>query len=468
MICSTSGLTSITYSFSSDYGNSIPSWGSIDSVNNILIFTPPVINTDTTYNFTIESYVPGNIKSYAINVIIQVDSCQVINCEVWVSGNKSKCSKCKLGYKVYSVDSSWIISEPSASAEAATIASQTTISTGIAASAATSLVSLTSPQGVWVTINQFQLLFILLLSGAFFPEDIVYYLTGMDFASFSFNFIPIKKGPVANWITNLLSFDLDNDYLSAIGLNSGSAIINNLSLISFILVILSFHMIYKVTFFIILKKFILKHSWLIKIKNFLYKFFTLKVYLRTLIESNQFLLIWWIYEINLMGRSTVSRNFSLTFAFLIYFLCIKFSIIIWFVTAKAMKSTQSKLLDYFEEVFDGMRNSKLAKWQTIINIFRTSFLVTFFLFGYNVWIITKIITLIIFQTLYLGFQIFARPIEQLKERILSLINEVLFLWLSITIIKFNNVSSWTSSAKYGFIWSITAINLLAWVLYIGK
>ena len=34
MICSISGSNSISYSFSADYGYSIPSWGSIDSENN--------------------------------------------------------------------------------------------------------------------------------------------------------------------------------------------------------------------------------------------------------------------------------------------------------------------------------------------------------------------------------------------------------------------------------------------------
>ena len=201
---------------------------------------------------------PGDTKSYSSSVTIQVDACQVSNWEVWVLSNTTKCSIWKSGYKVFSKDSTWIISEPSSNAHAATTTSQVTVAAGIGASTLASLISMTSPQGVWVTINQFQLLFILLLSGAFFPENIVSYLTGMDFASFSFNFIPIKKGPAVA-LSNWLSFGLKNDYLSAIGLNSGSAIINNLSLIAFILVIILFHLMYLITFFILFKKFILKH-----------------------------------------------------------------------------------------------------------------------------------------------------------------------------------------------------------------
>ena len=207
---------------------------------------------------------------------------------------------------------------------------------------------------------------------------------------------------------------------------------------------------------------------MINFRNYLYKLFTLKIYLRTILESNQFLLIWWVYEINLMGKSSASRYFSLVCAFILYIIWIKFTSIIGYVTIKVIRDSQWRLIYYFEEVFSGVRNTKFAKLYTIIRSLRTTLFVTFLLFWENTWIITKIAVLAVFQILYLAIMIFVQPIEQIKERILNIINEILFFWLAIILIKYNSVSSWTNSAQSGFIWSITATNMLAWAIYISK
>ena len=177
---STSGLVSISYSFSSANGNPIPSWGSIDSINNILIFTPPYITQDTNYVFTIESFAQGDIKSYSSSVFVQVDYWRASNCKVCKLGDTTKWSECSSGYKIYSSDSSWIEASVSSGAKAVSTTAQTSSVVSMGASSANSLLNLASPQGMWVTINQIQLIFILFLTGAYFPEDIQYYLSGIQ------------------------------------------------------------------------------------------------------------------------------------------------------------------------------------------------------------------------------------------------------------------------------------------------
>ena len=224
LTCLSSGSTTITYTFSSIYGNTVPSWGSINSTSNTLVFSPPAVTQDTTYNFTVATYVSGNVNTYYQSAFIQVDACLVSNWYVWVSGDTSKWSQWNSGYQVYFKDSSWVVSTVSSAAEASTVSTVTLTSIGMASVIATSIISLTSPQGIWISINEFQLLLLLLLTGAYFPSNISYYLTGVSFSSFSFNFIPVIKSPGPNYLKSWLDFNLNNDYLSDIGLNSGSSV----------------------------------------------------------------------------------------------------------------------------------------------------------------------------------------------------------------------------------------------------
>eukprot|EP00345_Euplotes_harpa_P003683 CAMPEP_0168330820 /NCGR_PEP_ID=MMETSP0213-20121227/7968_1 /TAXON_ID=151035 /ORGANISM="Euplotes harpa, Strain FSP1.4" /LENGTH=126 /DNA_ID=CAMNT_0008334483 /DNA_START=106 /DNA_END=486 /DNA_ORIENTATION=- len=53
--CSVSGSSTITVEFSSDQGNLVPSWGSVDLVNSKLKFSIPDSSTDKTYTFTLKT-----------------------------------------------------------------------------------------------------------------------------------------------------------------------------------------------------------------------------------------------------------------------------------------------------------------------------------------------------------------------------------------------------------------------------
>ena len=272
------------------------------------MFSPPAVTQDTTYNFTVATYVSGNVNTYYQSAFIQVDACLVSNWYVWVSGDTSKWSQWNSGYQVYFKDSSWVVSTVSSAAEASTVSTVTLTSIGMASVIATSIISLTSPQGIWISINEFQLLLLLLLTGAYFPSNISYYLTGVSFSSFSFNFIPVIKSPGPNYLKSWLDFNLNNDYLSDIGLNSGSSIINNFSLFTTILLQIGLHLVFILVFFRLLNKWYKKHPKLLNLRKHLHRIFTLSIYIRTLLEANQFLLIWSIYEISLAINSAKCKQ----------------------------------------------------------------------------------------------------------------------------------------------------------------
>ena len=109
-------------------------------------------------------------------------------------------------------------------------------------SVVTTLAFASSPQSLWLMVNQFQLLLLLPICGAEVPKDIQDYLAGMDFALFNFGFLPYKDLWVSRKISEYLHRDQNNEYLDTIGLESSSAIVNQLPLIYTILVLVFFHL----------------------------------------------------------------------------------------------------------------------------------------------------------------------------------------------------------------------------------
>jgi hypothetical protein len=102
-----------------------------------------------------------------------------------------------------------------------------------------SALRLSSPQSLYFIVNQLQLLMLLPLTGAFIPKDIIDFFVGMSFSNFNFDFIPVDKIPIFSHIFEKLGYDHDSEYLKDIGVESGSTLVNNLSLI-FIYILLAF------------------------------------------------------------------------------------------------------------------------------------------------------------------------------------------------------------------------------------
>jgi hypothetical protein len=94
-----------------------------------------------------------------------------------------------------------------------------------------SMCGLSTPQGVWMTLKQFQLILLILLTGAYIPTSIVDYLSSLKATTCSFNFIPFKDIPYLDKLVEFLDSELFFKELDHFGLFSGSAFVNNFSLI---------------------------------------------------------------------------------------------------------------------------------------------------------------------------------------------------------------------------------------------
>jgi hypothetical protein len=116
------------------------------------------------------------------------------------------------------------------------------IITGVAANMGASLMSMSSPQGAFSMINQFQLFILLPMIGTYIPESVIKVITGMSFVMFSFSFIPFDEIPMINTLFNVFDYDQSDDYFDTIGLTSGSAFLNHISLLIIIAALVMLHL----------------------------------------------------------------------------------------------------------------------------------------------------------------------------------------------------------------------------------
>ena len=107
---------------------------------------------------------------------------------------------------------------------------------------AISIINMSSIQGIWMIINQFQLYFLLFLTSVYIPDKIIDFLTGFKLMSLNFSFIPVHKIILVKNVYNYLDYDHNDQVLKNTGVDSGSALINVLSIIFIVLVLVMMHM----------------------------------------------------------------------------------------------------------------------------------------------------------------------------------------------------------------------------------
>jgi hypothetical protein len=101
----------------------------------------------------------------------------------------------------------------------------------VAAAIGTSILTKSSPQAAYAMINQIQLLMLIPLLGAYLDPDIFKFIQGMNFAILSANILPSEGIGSTSIIKDILDYPQPNDYLSELGMKSGSAFLNQIQLI---------------------------------------------------------------------------------------------------------------------------------------------------------------------------------------------------------------------------------------------
>ena len=113
----------------------------------------------------------------------------------------------------------------------AKISNQAIMIFAMSLSLASVLLNQSSLHSVFMTIKQFQLILLTLLTNVYIPNNIIKFMSGMKWLTCSFRFIPFHKIYGLNRIIEWIGSDLKFDKLKYFGIESGSSLINMLSIL---------------------------------------------------------------------------------------------------------------------------------------------------------------------------------------------------------------------------------------------
>ena len=137
--CSLSSSTSIVFSLGSYNNVNAPSWITVDANTGLLTINSPEVDQDTNYSFYVNAVITG--------VSQQIQKLIKLTVEDWSTwGSKAAM---KLTISIQSIV--WVI---------------------IIVSVITSMLNVASISSLWSIINQVQLFFLLLITRAYFPDDV--------------------------------------------------------------------------------------------------------------------------------------------------------------------------------------------------------------------------------------------------------------------------------------------------------
>ena len=269
------------------------------------------------------------------------------------------------------------------------------------------------------------------------------------------------------------NFDLSNDMYRPLNLKSYSTIFNTYSLVILILIIVLIH----ISAICLMKKLADRwdpsgkwSKWICVIQWIINKAYNLMLfdfYIRKYTYSNQFLLVWSIYEINRHDTSKFYRAISFGYAILVLIICLLANLSIFWLSL--MTQPQTKQEDNkFRELFKGINTQKKARFHVGVIILRkTIFIVAL------VWIKfcsygVLIGSLWIVQLIYLAWVVAVRPYSEVKSNIIEITNEILFSLCFGVLLFVHKESSWNSNNTNAYIWVIMFGNITTFVIVLGN
>ena len=448
-------------------GSDIPSWIKFDEITSTLKFNTTGISSGSSVTLNIKSTIVEGNKLFTKTVSLLVVGWNVANCNQWLSTNSNSWSVWSDGYKLD--NNSSIANNTCGIAHSASTETTSKAIVGAVAgiSAAVSVWNLSAPQGLWMTLNQFQLILLLLLTNSQIPTKVVDYLSGMKSTTWSFNIIPFKDIPGISSLINLIDCPLNSSELNYFGLMSGSTLVNNFSLLWLLMIILWIQGIFL----------ILYHKWrpsivskpkCSKFWDKLYQLFFFSINIRFLLEANQFMMIWWVYEIKQFDTSSISKIVSIIISilFLIFWIILLlFSFVESFV--KTDESNPDKHL-YFKEFISGIKSSRKARLYSFVLLTRRYLFVTYLILGSSLSSIVLVAVMVIIQVAYFTFIVSIRPYEVVKNNAIEIINEAFFLLFLLILTYFNDKNIWSESSSLAFIYMILLNSMIIISIMICK
>ena len=173
--------------------------------------------------------------------------------------------------------------------------------------------------------------------------------------------------------------------------------------------------------------------------------FTFALYIRVIMQTNQFVIISWVSEIYHFNFSGTKRKISTIIAFLILIACIAIIVITAILTLSTDSNKISESPDKrskFAHLFNGVslnKKSRLFVW--LFQIRRAVFVILLIIIGPKSLIVV-ICLLVGLQLMYFVFLVAIRPYKVTNCNVVEITNEFYFLIILASLLKYNTAAVW--------------------------
>ncbi|CAI2379798.1 unnamed protein product [Moneuplotes crassus] len=396
--------------------------------------------------------------------------CEVTDCKVCSESDGDVCIQCDTFFKLSEnrgICESEIEYEVSASTKQ--MSSSSTAASGIGAGAVigVSLLNLSSLAAIWSLVNQYQLFILLLLTQTPFPGDVKGMILGNSLMTFNITqYMPVRHIPKMDSLMEHVGFEQQNIHLKTVGVNTGSAISNN---IGFLLTLALFVCLHPL---VLLLKCCINYENDNKCSfNYLMiltvDLFTFTIYVRVCMESFQLLLLTSISELLQANFGGAAPVISFTSSLLILGVCVglmTLALYMFWITKDFYDPDRYYKLGEF---FSGVRLNKYARLYSFLRCFRKLFIILWLLICsfLDSWILC--VGFLVLQLSYFIIIILLKPFDRVENNIIEMINEVIFTLLIGICIIFDQDQEWTSLPTNLFNYTILSNSIIITLVMIG-
>ena len=182
--------------------------------------------------------------------------------------------------------------------------------------------------------------------------------------------------------------------------------------------------------------------------------FTFALYIRVILQTNQFILISWvseIYQFNFYGTKRIISTIIALFVFIAWIAIIAITIILtWSNDAYKLYESpdeRSKFEQLFSEVSLN-KKSRIFVW--LLQIRRAVFVILLITIGPEFSIIA-ISILVGLQLIYFILLVVIRPYKEVNCNAIEIINELYFLVIIASLLKYNTADDWEGTPTTAYI-----------------
>ena len=441
--CSTDLAQTLTSSLGQMDGETVPSWLNIDFTSFVMTATLPVVTSNTMFKFRVNSQQDDKLTFQ--NYYITVEAC-------------GQGDEFDVAYN------SW---QPKLDANVETLNTVSAVSTtvGVNTFVVVAILTVSSPQGAFSMMNQQQLLLLLPLIGTDFPDKILQFIKGMDFALMNFQFLSPNSITQQDSWTSGISKKQEHEYLFSLGLESTSTLINQSGTIVLIVLVALAH----VALFCVhlLFKTLNWSNWVSKLTAWLFKIMTFGFYIRFTLEIYMFLFLSISKELHDFDISYKNSFVSIGITILIAIALSLFVLKILIMWVRSYDDPTSYDTSFFYELFNGLKQAFWPRFFVILFLLKRTLMISILIFCKSYSVLFRLWAFWAVQVLGCIIMSVLRPFSELQSNIVDIMNECFFTLVCLILFYFDSKSKWNSAFEWMYISILMSANIISTLIAIS-